>query len=196
MKLLGTLKKGLIFVISAPAGTGKTTLVRMLIKEFDCVVENISYTTRSIRPQEIEGRDYYFITKEAFQKKIEEKEFLEYAEVFGSYYGTSKYTIDKICSSGKHVVLIIDTQGAEQLRGVLDAVYIFICPPNLAELEQRLHGRKSDTPAAITTRLSWAKKEIEASKRYDYKIVNENLTTAYEVLRSIFIAEEHRNRLN
>jgi len=194
MTILGGLKKGLVFVISAPAGTGKTTLVRMLIDEFDCIVESVSFTTRKPRTAEIEGSDYHFISESEFEKMIQKGEFLEHARVFGHYYGTSKRNVEKQLEQGKHVALVIDTQGAMQLKKLLDAVYIFICPPNLDELKKRLHGRKSDTQEAIETRLSWAAKEIEAAKNYDYQIVNENLKTAYEILRSIFIAEEHKTR--
>jgi len=193
MKLLGGLKQGLIFVVSAPAGTGKTTLVRMLTDEFDCVVESVSYTTRKMRTNEFEGRDYHFISRDEFRRMADAGDFLEHAEVFGNQYGTSKKAVQKLQAQGKHVVLVIDTQGAELLKKLLkQAVYIFICPPNFEELQKRLHGRKSDSHESISTRLSWAEKEMEASKDYDYLIVNENLKLAYEIFRSIFIAEEHR----
>lgn len=194
--LLGGLKKGLVFVVSAPAGTGKTTLVRMLTEEFNCVVESVSYTTRKMRPNEIEGRDYYFVTESEFKKMEAEREFLENAHVFGHYYGTSKKTVEAVLQKGKHVILVIDTQGAKQLKSLLKAVYIFICPPNFEELKKRLHGRQSDTHESIATRLSWAEKEMEASRYYDYLIVNEDLSVTYQVFRSVFIAEEHRIRLN
>jgi guanylate kinase len=195
MRLLGGLDQGLVFVVSAPAGTGKTTLVRMLTDEFDCVVESVSYTTRKIRPNEIEGRDYHFVSDAEFQKMAAAGEFLEHAQVFGHHYGTSQKEVHKWLRQGKHVVLVIDTQGAQLLKPKLNAVYIFICPPNFEELEKRLHGRQSETHESISTRLSWAEKEMEAAKHYDYRIVNENLKLAYEIFRSIFIAEEHRIRL-
>jgi len=192
--ILGSLSRGLVFVISAPAGTGKTTLVRMLRAEFGCVAESVSYTTRKIRPQEVEGQDYHFISAEEFQKKILEEEFIEYAEVFGHYYGTSRKEIERLQSIGKHVILVIDTQGAMQIKNKLEAIFIFLLPPSTEELKRRLHGRKSDTEEMIETRLSWAQKEIAKANQYDYHIVNENLKTAYEVLRAILIAEEHKNR--
>ena len=195
MKLLGGLDQGLIFVVSAPAGTGKTTLVRMLTHEFDCVVESVSYTTRKIRPNEIEGRDYHFVSDAEFQKMAASGDFLEHAQVFGNHYGTSQKAVQKWTRQGKHVVLVIDTQGAQLIKPKLKAVYIFICPPNFEELKKRLHGRQSETHESISTRLSWAEKEMEAAKHYDYQIVNENLKLAYEIFRSIFIAEEHRIRL-
>lgn len=193
-KLLGGLKKGLIFVVSAPAGTGKTTLVRMLCEEFDCIYESVSYTTRASRANEVAGKDYHYISKQEFEKKIAEKDFLEYAKVFDHYYGTSKSLVESERKQGKHVVLVIDTQGALQLMGKIEAAFIFIHPPSLIELKRRLENRKSDSADAIAQRLSWAQKEMDVSNRYDYQIVNDNLKTAYEALRSIFIAEEHRTK--
>lgn len=194
MTVLGGLNRGLVFVISAPAGTGKTTLVRMLREEFHCIVESVSYTTRSPRANETPGRDYYFIAPDEFKQKIAEEEFLEYAQVFGNYYGTSRKFVESQQEKGKHVILVIDTQGAMQLKGKIDAVFIFISPPSLEELKFRLHSRKSETEEAIHHRLSWAEKEIALAKHYDYHIVNDHLKTAYDVLRSILIAEEHKNR--
>ncbi len=192
--VLGGLSRGLAFVISAPAGTGKTTLVRMLCKRFDCIVSSVSFTTRRPRKNEVQGRDYHFISREEFTKKMAEGEFLEYAEVFGHYYGTSKTFVEAEQLAGKHVVLVIDTQGAIQLMGSFDATFIFISPPNLTELGNRLRARRSETDATLEHRLSWAEKEMALASKYDYHIVNERLHVAYEVLRAIFIAEEHRNR--
>lgn len=194
-QVLGALKKGLLFVISAPAGTGKTTLVRMLKEEFSCIVESVSYTTRKMRPNEVPGRDYNFISPEEFEEKITEGEFLEYAQVFGNYYGTSKKFVESQEDKGKHVILVIDTQGALQLmKENLRAVFIFISPPSIEELRSRLYRRRSETDEVIEHRLSWAEKEMALSNKYDYHIVNENLKTAYDVLRSVLIAEEHKNR--
>lgn len=192
-RVLGGEERGLVFVLSAPAGTGKTTLVRMLTKEFDCVVESISYTTRSPRAAEIPGRDYHFITKQEFEEKIRRGEFLEYAQVFDHYYGTSRLYVEKELALAHHVVLVIDTQGALQLMEKLSAVFIFVSPPSLPELRSRLKGRQSEHEEAIEKRLSWAEKEIALASRYTYHIVNDNLTIAYDVLRSILIAEEHKN---
>lgn len=187
-------KKGLIFVVSAPAGTGKTTLVRMLVGEFHNVVESISYTTRKPRGKEIAGKDYNFISMQEFEEKIKEGEFLEYAKVFDNYYGTSRKVVDAQLEKGKHVVLVIDTQGALQLKKDLDAIFIFISPPSLEELKSRLCRRSSESEEAIDYRLSWAEKEMSLKEKYDYHIVNDKLKAAYEVLRSILIAEEHKNR--
>lgn len=194
MNVLGNKKKGLLFVISAPAGTGKSTLVQMLCDEFDCLIKSVSYTTRPIRSTEIEGKDYCHLSIDAFEKKIEEREFLEYAKVFGNYYGTSRKFVEKHLKAGKHVILVIDTQGAMQLKEKVDAIYIFIRPPNIQELKRRLHGRKTESIESAEHRLSWAEEEMELASQYNYQIVNENLHVAYDVLRSIFIAEEHKNR--
>lgn len=193
--LLGNLSKGLVFVLSAPAGTGKTTLVEMLRAEFDAVEQSVSCTTRKPRKGERDGKEYHFLSESAFKKRIKADDFLEYAEVFGSYYGTSKAFVEKQQKKGKDVFLVIDTQGAMQLREKkFPAIFIFVSPPSLKELKERLLKRKSETPESIAERLSWAKKEIAHAKYYDYHIVNEELDVAYDILRSIVIAEEHKRR--
>ena len=192
-KILGNLSQGFVFVLSAPAGTGKTTLVRMLSQEFPCIEESVSCTTRPPRPGEVDGRDYHFLSNLKFEEKIRQGDFLEYAEVFGYYYGTSQAYVLNEQKIGKHVFLIIDTQGAMQLkkRG-FSAVYIFLSPPSLEELKERLVKRKTESEKAIEKRLSWAKAELAMLPHYDYHIVNDHLTQAYAILRSIVIAEEHR----
>lgn len=194
MKLLGNCSKGLLFVISAPAGTGKNTLVDRLKKEFHCVVESVSFTTRSPREGEVNGKHYYFISQNEFQKKVKNGVFLEHAHLFDHDYGTSKEEILKLQKEGKHVVLVIDTQGALFLKKNVGGVFIFIEPPSLEELRRRLTCRKTESDEMLEKRLGWAKEEMKAAKHYDYLIVNEDLETAYQVLRSIFIAEEHRTR--
>lgn len=192
-KLLGNLSKGRVFVLSAPAGTGKTTLVRMLSQEFPCVYESISCTTRPIRQGEVEGQDYHFLSPEEFKEKISQGDFLEYAEVFGYHYGTSQALVLKQQQKGNHVFLVIDTQGAMQLKHKkFPAVYIFVSPPSLEELKERLTKRQTENKEVIEKRLSWAKAEMEMLESYDYHIVNDDLNMAYAVLRSIVIAEEHR----
>lgn len=195
MKLLGNCQKGLLIILSAPAGTGKTTLISMLKEEFPSVIApSISYTSRVPRRNEIDGQHYHFISKEEFEKKISQGEFLEYVHLYGEYYGTSKQWVEKQLQTGKHVFLVIDTQGAKQLKGKVPAIFIFVKPPSLEELRKRLHKRQTETPEKIEQRLSWATKEIAASPFYDYLIVNERLPVAYQVLRSILIAEEHRQK--
>lgn len=194
-KLLGNLNKGLVFVVSAPAGTGKTTLVNMLTNEFSCIVRSVSYTTRKLRKGEVDGVDYFFVSKEEFEKKIGRGDFLEYAVVFGEYYGTSKEHVEKIINANKHAVLVIDTQGAEKIRALGIGIHIFIVPPHREILKQRLECRDRDSKSDIEIRFEWSQKEIMQTHFYDYKILNDKLEVAYQVLKSIFIAEEHRTNI-
>ncbi|NGX44716.1 MAG: Guanylate kinase [Candidatus Anoxychlamydiales bacterium] len=191
-KLLGNLKKGLFFIISAPAGTGKTTLTRMLTKEFKPVIESVSFTSREPRKDEKEGIDYFFITKEEFEKKIEENGFLEYAKVFDHYYGTSKTFVEKNLNEKKHVVLVIDTQGAMKLKNRIECTYIFISPPSIGTLKERMKKRADIDDKEIEKRLTWANEEMKQIVNYDYNITNIDLDKSYEELRSVFIAEEHK----
>lgn len=193
-KLVGNLSHGLLFVVSAPAGTGKTTLVEMLTNEFDCVKRSISCTTRPPRPTETDGVDYCFLTEEEFTKKIDQGEFLEHVMLFGYRYGTSRSHVESLRAAGKHVVLVIDTQGALQLMGKLEAIFIFIMPPSFEELAHRLQERGTETHESLSKRLQEAEREIASSSAYHYVIVNDELKKTYEVLRSIIIAEEHRIR--
>lgn len=194
-KLLGSLTKGLVFVISAPAGTGKTTLARMLIDEFPCISESISCTTRPKRMGEIAEKDYHFLSKEDFEQKVKEKEFLEHAIVFGHHYGTLKSQVEKKLHQGQHILLVIDTQGAIQLKKEdYPAVFIFIRPPSMGELRTRLFNRKTEEKEHIEERLTWAKHEIDMAMEYDYIVTNDNLHRAFEILRSIFISEEHKTK--
>lgn len=193
-RLLGALPRGLVFIVSAPAGTGKTTLVQLLVEEFSCVVSSVSFTTRAPRPGEINGVHYHFVTEEAFAQKISKGEFLEYVRLYGDYYGTSRVWLEEQRQQGKHVVLVIDTQGAMQLKGKIDAITVFVSPPSIAELERRLLLRKSEPPDVIEQRLQWAHEEMRAQEHYNYKVINDDLNIAYQALRSILIAEEHKIR--
>lgn len=194
MQLLGNLKEGLVFIVSGPAGSGKSTLVDKLVTEFDSVIRSISYTTRKIRGNEIDGKDYFFISKNQFEEKIKKGDFLEHAKVFDDYYGTSLEFVNLMKKKRKHVVLVIDTQGAMNVMKSHDVISIFLSPPSFETLENRLKNRNTDTIENIKKRLSWAKEEMKMAKNYDYQIINEELEIAYQVLRSIFIAEEHRTR--
>lgn len=198
-KLLGNKKPGLLFIISAPAGTGKSTLVEMLLREFpEDIAESCSCTTRTPRPGEIAQKHYEFISQEQFERKIKADEFLEYAKVFGNFYGTRKEEIERLVGHGKHVILVIDTQGALQMKSKLKkdmpATFIFISPPSFDELRRRLYNRKTESEDKIQERLLWAKKEIALADHYDYHITNDDLEITYQILRSIFIAEEHKTR--
>jgi guanylate kinase len=193
-QLLGNLSKGLIFVLSAPAGTGKTTLVKLLKEEFSSIVESVSCTTRKPRVGEVDGKDYHFISQEQFKKKIAMGDFLEYAEVFGNFYGTSREYVLLEQARGKHLLLVIDTQGAMQIREKIDAIFIFLSPPSMEVLRERLYQRKTESVEEAERRLLFAKEEMAMIQHYDYCIINENLDVAYQVLRSIVIAEERRVR--
>lgn len=194
-KLLGSLTKGFVIVMSAPAGTGKTTLARMLIDEFPCITESISCTTRPMRMGEIADKDYHFMSEAEFEEREKKGEFLEHARVFGNHYGTLKEHVEKKLHQGQHVILVIDTQGAIQLKKMgYPALYIFIRPPSLAELRSRLFNRKTEQEKHIEERLAWAEHELEMASQYDYIVINDNLHSAYEILRSILIAEEHKTK--
>lgn len=179
-------------MISAPSAAGKTTLVNMLTKEFPIVARSVSCTTRAPRPGEKEGEDYFFLTKQEFKAREAKNEFLEHAEVFGEYYGTSKAFVESQLRKGKHVVLVIDTQGALQLKKNVDAVFIFITAPSLSILEERMAQRQTENKQMMEQRLVWAHHEIEMIPHYDYHIINDNLEIAYTALKSILIAEEHK----
>ncbi|MCH9627152.1 MAG: Guanylate kinase [Chlamydiales bacterium] len=193
--MLGNTDRGLLFVISAPAGTGKSTLMEMILDEFpDQVTESCSCTTRQPRPGEVAERHYEFISTEAFEKKVNAGEFLEHANVFGHHYGTRKEEVERLLKEGKHVVLVIDTQGALQIVKQLSAILIFILPPSLGELRNRLFKRRTESEEKIQERLLWAEHELALATHYDYQIVNDDLQITYQILRSIFIAEEHKRR--
>ncbi len=193
-RLLGGLARGLVFIVSAPAGTGKTTLVQRIVEEFSCVATSVSFTTRPARPGEVNGVHYHFVTEEDFAHKIAKGEFLEYVRLYGFYYGTSRTWIEEQRHQGKHVILVIDTQGAMQLKGKIDATTIFVSPPSIQELERRLLMRQSESKEMIEQRVQWAHEEMRAQEHYDYRIVNDDLNIAYQALRSILIAEEHKIR--
>lgn len=192
-KVLGNLPKGKLFVLSAPAGTGKTTLARMASSEFPCVIESVSYTTRAARAGEIEGHDYFFVSPDTFSDLVEKGEFLEHALVFNHAYGTSKKFVDEKLAEGKHVLLVIDVQGAMALKKMgLKATFIFVKPPSLVALKQRLLSRNADSHESIDIRISKAEHELSFEPYYDYQIINDNLSSAYEVFRAILIAVEHK----
>lgn len=192
MSLLGNIKRGLVFILSAPAGTGKTTLVQKLVNEFPHVIASVSFTTRAPREGEINGVHYYFVDEAEFTRRIANNEFLEYVKLYDDYYGTSRPLMEEQLSQGKHVVLVIDTQGGLLLKDKIKATYIFVAPPSLNVLEKRLQTRRTEPQHVIEKRLAWAEQEMGAKEAYDYLIVNDDLNVAYQVLRSIVIAEEHR----
>jgi len=197
MNILGEIKKGFFFIVSAPCGGGKTTLVNMLTKEYNSIIKSISYTTREKRKNEIDGKDYFFVNDEEFKKKIEKDEFLEYVKFLGNYYGTDKKFVEKNIDKKKHVVLTIDVKGAMKLKKQNIGIYIFLKPPSIKILKKRLEYRNTEPKKQIEEKIELAQKEIEIGKKYyDYIIVNDDLNIAYKSLVSIFIAEGHKNRKN
>ncbi|MBB63827.1 MAG: guanylate kinase [Waddliaceae bacterium] len=189
--VLGNLEKGLLFVVSAPAGTGKTTLVRMLAEEFPCVQQSVSYTTRLPRPSEVDGIDYNFVDEAEFKKRIESGDFIEHVHLFDHYYGTSLSHIQMLQEQGKHVILVIDTEGALQLKEQVRATLIFISPPSVDHLRERMLKRSTEAEEVIQQRVARAEQELAAQKNYDYTVENDDLEIAYQVLRSVVIAVEH-----
>jgi len=189
--------RGRLFVVSAPSGTGKTTVVERLAEITPDVTLSRSYTSREARVGEVDGLDYHFVTRERFEAMIAAREFLEYADVFGNYYGTSGPVTERLLASGRDVVLVIDVQGAAQVRECgLAFVSIFVLPPSFAVLEQRLRGRSKDSDAAIRRRLDVASHEVSGYHDYDYVIVNDELDSAVDALRAIVVAERARvNRM-
>jgi guanylate kinase len=186
-------KKGLLFVVSAPSGTGKTTLCRAMAPIVPALHYSISYTTRPPRPGDENGRDYHFISTEDFQKMIKGNEFAEWAEIYGHRYGTSKTFLEKVRAEGQDVILDIDGQGARQLRNKnWGGTFIFLLPPSWAELEQRLSNRKTEGKAALEERLRKARAEMAEARWYDYIIINDELEKARERLKAIILAEHCR----
>ena len=190
-------RKGILFIISAPSGSGKTTLCTRLVESVDSLYRSISMTTRAPRPGEKDGIDYIFIEKQEFIKRQKKNEFLEWAKVFGEYYGTPKKHITHMLKRGSDVLLSIDVQGAMKIKRLkLDAVYIFILPPSIAMLKERLINRSTDSKKAIRERLNVSKKEISCSQKYDYVIVNNRLEPALNNLRAIIVAERCKTGRN
>jgi guanylate kinase len=184
---------GLLFIVSAPSGTGKTTLVERLVQRVPNLRMSRSYTSRPARAGERDGVDYTFISRDRFEAMIEEQAFLEWADVFGSYYGTSAADTNAALMRGEDVVLVIDVQGARQVRSRgCAAVSIFVLPPSAGILEQRLRGRSKDSDEQIERRLAVARGEIGEYSQYDYVVVNDDLEPAVGRLQGIVAAERAR----
>jgi guanylate kinase len=184
----------LLLTICSPSGAGKTTLTRELLRTFREFTFSVSCTTRKAREAEVDGRDYFFISREEFERRIEADAFVEWAEVHGNLYGTSRSELDRARTEGKvGIVFDVDYQGARQIKAQLpSAVGVFILPPSLDELSRRLRGRATDDEATIQRRFAKAKLEIEHYRLFDYVIVNDDLEKAFARLRSVVYAESSR----
>ena len=181
--------KATMFIVSAPSGAGKTSLVRRAIAELDDLAVSVSHTTRERRPGDVDGRDYHFVPREAFEAMIAADRFLEYAEVFGNYYGTSVGAVEDCIGAGQDVILEIDWQGAAQVRQKLDGVVsIFVLPPSRATLIERLRGRGQDSEEVIETRTAKAVVEMQQYHRADYLIINDDFEQALAELKAVVLA--------
>ena len=188
-------RRGLLFVVSAPSGTGKTTVVERLVHVLPDLALSRSYTSRAARPGEADGVDYNFVSRQRFEDMIAANAFLEWADVFGNLYGTGAADAERDLQQGRDLVLVIDVQGARQVRQCCaDTVGVFVMPPSYTVLEQRLRGRSKDTEEAMQRRLETARAEVAAFAEYDYVIVNDELEACVDRLRAIVLAERTRLR--
>ncbi len=179
--------QGTLYIVSAPSGAGKTSLLAAVRKQLPHLKVAISHTTRAPRPGERDGEHYYFVTPETFQEMLATDEFLEHAQVFGNFYGTSKQSVNSILARGEHVVLEIDWQGAQQISRIYQqAISIFILPPSIEALEHRLRTRAQDSDEVIEARMAQAKNEISHYDEYQYLIINDDLQQAVQALCGLF----------
>jgi len=189
--------RGLVFIISAPSGTGKTTLVKEVIQQLPGLQFSVSFTTRLPRPNEREGEDYHFVSHAAFQRMVEKNEFLEWAEVLGNRYGTPRPDLKKLELEGIDLILDVDTQGAKKaMKEIEQPLLIYLLPPSLKVLRERLLNRGVDSLEMVKFRLSNARKDIEEAYWYHYVIVNDRIGDAIEKLKSIIISERCRRNKN
>ncbi|MFP4527657.1 MAG: guanylate kinase [Candidatus Kapaibacterium sp.] len=183
-------KKSLL-VLSSPSGGGKTTIARHLLKKHRDMRFSISATTRPPRPREVDGRDYYFLSKEEFEQKIKNNELIEYEEIFGNYYATPKSEVESAMAADEKLIFDVDVKGALSVRKAYpeSSLLIFISPPTIEELERRLRGRSTESEPEIQRRISRAKMEMEYSEKFDYIVINENLSDAKEETEYIIAKE-------
>jgi guanylate kinase len=186
-------ERGLLFIVSAPSGAGKTTLVERLVEQVPHLRLSRSYTSRPAREGETDGVDYNFVTRDRFTAMMAANEFLEWADVFGNLYGTSAKDTERLLTAGDDVVLVIDVQGARKVReGGLSACTVFVMPPSADILERRLRGRSKDSEPAIQRRLQVARAEVASYREYDFIVINDELTAAVDRLRGIILSERAR----
>jgi guanylate kinase len=186
-------RRGQLFIVSAPSGTGKTTLVERLVQIVPSLRMSRSYTSRPARAGEEDGVDYNFISRDRFEAMVRQNEFLESADVFGNYYGTCAADTERDLAAGQDVMLVIDVQGARQVRSRgIETIGIFVLPPSAAILEQRLRGRSKDSEEQIRRRLDVARREVDEFERYEYVVINDEVDAAVDRLRAIVVAERGR----
>ncbi len=188
--MMVTMQRGVLAIVSSPSGAGKTTLTRRLLAEFPGQLEfSVSYTTRKMRLGEVDGVHYHFVTPDVFEQMVERGEFAEHAFVFNNRYGTAKAPVEAALAAGRDVIFDVDWQGGRALSALWpeDALRVFILPPSLAKLEERLRSRATDPPDEIERRLRKAKEELTHYNEYDHLIVNDDLDRAYAVLRAIYL---------
>lgn len=191
--MIKTKKQGLLIVLSGPSGSGKNTICDEVKKNNLNIWESISMTSRSPRDGEIDGKDYYFVSSKEFEEKIKEDKFLEYAEFAGNYYGTPRENIQKHLDNGEDVILVIEIQGALQIKKKLpQALFVFLLPPSMAELKRRLTDRKTESKSKIMERFETAYKEINELSKYNYVIINDKVNDAVMKLEAIIKAERCR----
>ena len=187
-------KRGLMLVLSSPSGAGKTSICKKLLQQDTGLVLSVSATTRKRRPGEVEGKDYQFLSIQEFESRINKSQFLEYAKVFGNYYGTPAQLVERSLKSGVDVLFDIDWQGTQQLkaRARQDLVSVFILPPSIKELEKRLFNRAQDTSEVVANRMSKSASEMSHYPEYDYVIINHDLDKSVQQVQSILCAERSR----
>lgn len=187
-------RRGLMFILSSPSGAGKTTIARRILAEDGHIRLSVSYTTRPIRPGEVDGKDYYFVDREEFNRKVENSEFIEWAEVFGHLYGTPKAEIKAGLKAGHDYLFDIDWQGTQQLyqRMEVDVVRVFLLPPSIGELERRLSSRGTDSADVVADRMARARSEISHWDGYDYVVVNDDIDTCFAKVTGILHSERMR----